>query len=62
MPRNRSYVELVNHGLNFNVTMGFFDGAETCLDGLHVLSKLELLIERMHLGLYRDDGLAVVNF
>ena len=48
--------------VNFDVTMGSFDGAETCeLVGLYVLSKLELLIEQKHLGLYRDDGLAVVN-
>ena len=47
---------------NFDVTMGSYDGAEVCeLVGLYVLSQLENLIERKHIGLYRDDGLAVVN-
>ena len=31
------------------------------LVGLYVLSKLENIIDRQLLGLYRDDGLAVVN-
>ena len=47
---------------NFDVTMGAFDGAELCeLVGLYVLSKLENHINQKHIGLYRDDGLAVVN-
>ena len=47
---------------DFDVTMGSFDGAEVCeLVGLYVLSKLEKLIDRKHIGLYRDDGLAVVD-
>ena len=42
--------------------MGSYDGAETAeIVGLYVLSKLEKLIDQKHLGLYRDDGLAVVN-
>ena len=42
--------------------MGSYDGAETAeILGLYVLSKLEKLIHQKHLGLYRDDGLAVVN-
>ena len=46
----------------FDVTMGAFDGAELCeLVGLFILSKLETVIEPQHLGIYRDDGLAVVN-
>jgi len=47
---------------DFDVTMGSYDGAETAdMVGLYVLSKLEKLIDQKHLGLYRDDGLAVVN-
>lgn len=43
---------------NFDVTMGSFDGAETCeLIGLLILSKLQHL--DINVGLYRDDGLAV---
>ena len=41
--------------------MGSYDGAETCeLVGLYLLSKLTTLIQKEHIGLYRDDGLAVV--
>ena len=45
----------------FDVTMGSFDGAEVCeLVGLFILNSLQ---ERFgeNVGLYRDDGLAVVN-
>jgi len=44
----------------FDVTMGSFDGAETCeLVGSFLLSQLQQL--NIKIGLYRDDGLAVVN-
>ena len=44
----------------FDVTMGSFDGAETCeLVGSFLLSQLQQL--NINIGLYRDDGLAVVN-
>ena len=47
---------------NFDVTMGSFDGAELCeLVGLYILSKMEKLITQDHIGLYRDDGLAVIK-
>ena len=47
---------------DFDVTMGSYDGAETAeIVGLYVLSKLEKLIHQKHLGLYRDDDLAVVD-
>ncbi|GFR64589.1 DNA polymerase [Elysia marginata] len=47
-------------GSNFDVTMGSFDGAETCeLVGLYLLSQLQHL--DIKVGLYRDDGLAVTN-
>jgi len=40
--------------------MGSFDGAETCeLVGSFLLSQLQQL--NINIGLYRDDGLAVVN-
>ena len=42
---------------DFDVTMGSFDGAETCeLVGLFLLSQLTHL--DVNVGLYRDDGLA----
>ena len=44
----------------FDVTMGSYDGAETCeLVGLYILSQLEHL--DINVGLYRDDGLAISN-
>ena len=46
----------------FDVTMGCFDGAEVCeLVGLYLLSKLSALVNKASIGLYRDDGLAVVS-
>ena len=45
---------------DFDVTMGSFDGAETCeLVGLFLLSQLKNL--NIDVGLYRDDGLAICN-
>ena len=43
----------------FDVGQGSYDGAESCeLVGLFILSQLEK-IERLNVGLYRDDGLGV---
>ena len=45
---------------DFDVTMGSFDGAETCeLVGLFLLSQLSHL--SVNVGLYRDDGLATCS-
>ena len=45
---------------NFDVTQGSYDGAEVCeLVGLFLLSQLVHL--NVNVGLYRDDGLAVVK-
>ena len=45
----------------FDVTMGSFDGAETCeLVGCYILSLLTEKYGR-NIGLYRDDGLAAFN-
>ena len=47
---------------SFDVSMGSLDSAEVCeLVGLFLLSCLEHLIPQQQLGLYRDDGLAVVD-
>ena len=44
----------------FDVTMGSFDGAESCeLIGLYMLSQLTHL--DINIGLYRDDGLSVMG-
>ena len=45
----------------FDVTMGSYDGAETCeLVGSYLLSQLKK-IPGVEIGLYRDDGLAVLQ-
>ena len=42
--------------------MGSYDGAEVCeLVGLFLLNDLSNLIGKNNVGLYRDDGLAVVD-
>jgi hypothetical protein len=46
--------------MDFDVTMGSYDGAETCeLIGLLLLFQLRTL--NINIGLYRDDGLAVCS-
>ena len=46
----------------FDVTMGSYHGAETCeLVGTYILSQLKEITHEMEIGLYRDDGLAVLN-
>ncbi|RUA05113.1 MAG: hypothetical protein DSY43_05320, partial [Gammaproteobacteria bacterium] len=45
----------------FDITMGSYDGAETCeLVGCYLLSKLKQIFGN-DIGLYRDDGLAILN-
>jgi len=47
---------------DFDVSMGSMDSAEVSeLVGLFLLSKLERLIPKDQIGLYRDDCLAVVE-
>ena len=47
-------------GGTFDVTMGGFHGAEICdLVGLFILSQLKEVTT--NIGLYRDDGLAIVS-
>jgi len=49
------------HDSNFDVTIGSYDGAETCqLIGIYLLNLLTTEINlECHLGLYRDNGLIV---
>ena len=50
-----------NSNSTFDVTMGSYDGAEICeLVGLFILNSLQTLFGK-DVGLYRDDGLAVLN-
>ena len=53
-----------NHLINnlFYVPMGSFFGSELCdLIGLYALRKLEYLYDLKEIGLYRDDGLAIIQ-
>ena len=46
----------------FDITTGSYDRAEICkLVGLYLLQKLKKNIKNQHLGLYRDNGLAIIN-
>ena len=46
----------------FDVPMGAFFSAELCdLIGLFILQQLHPLYNDNEIGLYRDDGLAVIN-
>ena len=57
---NEHWVKKGNTG-DFDVTMGCFDGAETCeLVGLFLLEQIRTIVDQNHIGLYRDDGLGVL--
>ena len=46
----------------FDVTMGSYDGAEICeLVGLFILKQLGKTFGNKNIGLYRDDGLAIIK-
>ena len=46
---------------DFDVTMGSFDGAETCeLIGLYMLNLIQQHVPAHQIGLYRDDGLSII--
>ena len=51
-----------NNNSLFDVTMGYFDGAEICeLVGLYILNDLSRKFEKDFVGLYRDNGLALIK-
>ena len=55
------YVTSPTTGL-FDVAMGRYDGAEICeLVGMFALSQLPEWYDRDSIGLYRDNGLAVLR-
>ena len=57
----KTWIKKNNDNL-FDVPMGSFFGAELCdLIGLYALSKLETLYDTKEIGLYRDDGLAIIE-
>ena len=58
---NRDPWQKRNSNTLFDVTMGSYDGAETCeLVGCYLLSQLKQIPD-IDIGLYRDDGLAVLK-
>ena len=47
---------------NFDVSMGAYDGTEVCeLIGIFMLTLLSKQINKNHIGLYRDNGVAILN-
>ena len=45
----------------FDITMGSYDGAESCeIVGLYLLHKISSILDTQFTGLYRDDGLIAV--
>ena len=59
--KGSTWVKKGKSGL-FDITMGSYHGAEVCeLVGLLILSKLAQLLGHDNVGLYRDDGLAIIK-
>ena len=54
------WTKIANTG-GFDVTMGSYDGAETWELGLYLLHRIKSVMRNCSGGLYRDDGLIVVN-
>ena len=51
-----------NNSNLFDVTMGSYDGAEICeLVGLFILNHLGKKFGKKNIGLYKDDGLAIIK-
>ena len=67
MQRNPFCITATNRDLkkgesNFDITVRTYDGAEVCeLIGIFMLSLLSKHINKNHIGLYRDDGLAILK-
>ena len=52
----------LNKSANFDVAMGSYDGAEVCeLVGVFILNELSKQLPKQAIGLYRDDGLAILR-
>ena len=59
---NSAWVKKTNRSGNFDVTMGSHDGSETAETvGLFILNKLTSKFGIGNVGLYRDDGLAIMK-
>ena len=56
--------EKINTSNLFNVSMGSYNGAEVCnMVGLFMLNDIEKtnIFQNNELGIYKDDGLAVIQ-
>ena len=59
---NENQAWMKKEGELFDVTMGAYDGAEVCeLIGIFMLHKLSTQYKKGDIGLYRDDGLAILK-
>lgn len=60
---DKTWIKRKTTGANpFDVPMGSFDGAEVCeLVGLYILNEISDVLDKNDVGLYRDDGLAVIR-
>ena len=59
--KNENWIKNTRKSSTFDVTMGSYDGAETCeLVGLFMLSIIQRKLGKQ-IGLYRDDGLAALS-
>ena len=57
--KNEAWVKQKGN-MEFDVTMGSYDGAEVCeLVGMFLLNELSKKYNKTDIGLYRDDGLAI---
>ena len=62
LPCSRDGARIKKNGSLFDVAMGSFDGAEICeLVGLFLLNNLTQLVQSSNIGLYKDDGLAILE-
>ena len=67
MQGNSFYISTTNRASkkresNFDASIGAYDGAEVCeLIGIFMLSLPSKPISKNHIGLYRDDGLAILT-
>ena len=63
MQGNPFYTTTMNRGSKKEkATFGAYDGPEVCeLIGIFMLSLLSKHINKNHIGLYRDDGLAILK-
>ena len=60
---DKAWIKRKTTGINpFDVPMGSYDGAEVCeIVGLYILNTISNALEKGSVGLYRDDGLAIIR-